>query len=233
MTWKIFGSRVCVGGLPGTGNVGKVATDCISTALECHTLKAVISPGFPPQVMVIDGMVRVLQVELKAPERREDLLVLSSDAQPLTPTKMYGLAGKILKTLKSFDVTDLITLAAYVSRSEETIFGVATDRYLAQELEQEGVILLHDGIIGGLNGILVGLCPFYDMRGVCLMGNTTGEDPVDLVAAKNLIEATKHILHLDLSVDGLDLEEVSVEGISRDITETERSDDDGFYVAYR
>ncbi len=201
MSKKIFGPCVCLGGMPGIGSVGKVAADYIGTALECITFQLMVSTGFPPEVPVEDGIARALQVELKAPEGRDDLLILCGDAQPLKPPHMYNLAGEILKALRSFEVTDVITLAAYVGSSDERVYGVATDPDLARALEDCGVALLRNGIVGGLNGILVGLCPLYGMRGACLMGKTDGEKAVDLASAEHLIEAVSSLLGLNVPME--------------------------------
>ncbi|MGC9515379.1 PAC2 family protein [Methanocrinis sp.] len=187
--------------MPGIGSVGKVAADYIGTALDCVTFQLMVSTGFPPEVPVEDGIARALQVELRAPVGRDDLLVLCGDAQPLKPPHMYNLAGEILKALASYEVTDLITLAAYVGSSEERVFGVATDAELALALEEGGVALLRNGIVGGLNGILVGLCPYYGMRGVCLLGKTDGEKAVDLAAAEQLIGVTSDLLGLNVPAE--------------------------------
>jgi len=203
MSQRIFGPCICIGGMPGIGSVGKVAADYIGTALECHTFQLMVSTGFPPEVPVEDGIARALQVELKAPGGRDDLLILTGDAQPLKPPHTYNLAGEILKALASYEVTDLITLAAYVGSSEERVFGVATDADLALAIEDGGVTLLRDGIVGGLNGILVGLCPSYGMRGVCLLGKTDGERAIDLAAAEHLIGAASDLLGLDISTEVL------------------------------
>jgi hypothetical protein len=174
MSQKIFGQCVCIGGMPGIGSVGKVSADYIATALECRTFQLMVSTGFPPEVPVEDGIARALQVELKASEGRDDLILLCGDAQPLKPPHMYNLAGEILKALASYDVTDIVTLAAYVGTSEETVYGVATDP---------------------------GLAPLYGIRGVCLMGKTDGEKAVDLSAAEGLIGATSDLLGLDVPME--------------------------------
>jgi len=201
MPQKIFGKCVCIGGMPGIGSVGKVAADYIASALECRTFQLMVSTGFPPEVPVEEGIARAIQVELKAPEGRDDLLLLCGDAQPLKPPHMYNLAGEILKALAAYDVTDIITLAAYVGTSEETFYAVATDPVLARALEDEGFALLRNGIVGGLNGILVGLAPLYGIRGVCLMGKTDGEKAVDLSAAEGLIGATSDLLGLEVPME--------------------------------
>ncbi|HNR58326.1 MAG: PAC2 family protein [Methanothrix sp.] len=214
MSHKIFGPCVCIGGMPGIGSVGKVAADYIAVALESITFQLMVSTGFPPEAPVQEGLARALQVELKAPEGRDDLIILCGDAQPLKPPHMYNLAGEILKALAAYEVTDLITLAAYVGSSEEKVFGVATDPDLALALEEGGIALLRDGIVGGLNGILVGLCPSYGIRGICLMGKTDGERAVDLAAAENLIGAASDLLGLDVSTEilGWSLQEDEEDG---------------------
>ncbi len=201
MSKKIFGPCVCIGGMPGIGSVGKVAADYIGTALDCVTFQLMVSTGFPPEVPVEDGIARALQVELRAPVGRDDLLVLCGDAQPLKPPHMYNLAGEILKALASYEVTDLVTLAAYVGSSEERVYAVASDRDLALALEEGGVTLLRSGIVGGLNGLLVGLCPSYGMRGACLLGKTDGEKAVDLAAAEQLIGAASELLGLNVPAE--------------------------------
>jgi proteasome assembly chaperone (PAC2) family protein len=228
MSKKIFGPCVCLGGMPGIGSVGKVAADYIGTALECQTFQLMVSTGFPPEVPVEDGIARALQVELKAPEGRDDLLILSGDAQPLKPPHTYNLAGEILKALRSFEVTDVITLAAYVGSSEETIYGVASDPDLARALEENGVALLRNGIVGGLNGILVGLCPLYGMRGVCLMGKTDGEKVVDLAAAEYLIEAASTLLNLEVSLEGLNWVQQGKQKEDETAKRPHRREDDSF-----
>jgi len=51
-----------------------------------------------------------------------------------------------------------------------------------------------------LNGLLAGLAPLYKMRGYCLLGTSSGSDPVDLDAASNLLELINDLFKLDLDV---------------------------------
>jgi proteasome assembly chaperone (PAC2) family protein len=195
----MFESRIiCIGGLPGIGSVGKVAADYLATALECSTVKPFFSSGFPPQVVVLDGVTQLLHAELKAPRERKDLFILSGDAQPLEVVGMYSLAGEILEAVRKEGVTDVIALAAYVGDSREKVLGAASDVETAAALEAHGIPLLRGGAIGGLNGLLAGLAPLHEMRGFCLLGTSTGSDPVDIKAATNLLEAINSLLRLDL-----------------------------------
>jgi proteasome assembly chaperone (PAC2) family protein len=199
-------STVCIGGLPGIGSVGKVAADYLATALECRTVMPFLSPGFPAQVAISDNLAHLLYVELKVTKDRENLFVLSGDAQPLSVRGMYRLAGEILEALKSRGITDIITLAACVGDGREKVVGVCSDAQAAEELEKAGIPLLRGGAIGGINGLLAGQAPLYGMRGFCLLGTTSGEEPVDLRSADNLLHALRPLLELDVDISGLVVE---------------------------
>ena len=60
--------------------------------------------------------------------------------------------------------------------------------------------MLRSGAIGGFNGLLAGLAPLYDLRGFCLLATSSGADPVDILAATNLLGAIKELLHLEIDI---------------------------------
>jgi hypothetical protein len=202
-------SVICIGGLPGIGSVGKVAADYLATALECSTAKHFFSKGFPAQVVVTGNITDLLYAEMKAAKTKDgsDLYVLSGDAQPLDVREMYSLAGDILEYARSHGVTDIITLAAYVGESKEKVMGAASNQEAAALMQESGIPLLKSGSIGGLNGLLAGLAPLYDMRGFCLLATTSGENPIDLRAARNLLEALSPLVGVEVSLEGLAIEE--------------------------
>ena len=197
----MFKSRfICICGLPGIGSVGKVATDYLATALECSTIIPFFSRSFPPQVMVSGGLAKLMNAQLMRTKEKENLLILSGDAQPLDVVGMHELAGNILQAIKKLGVTDVITLAAYVGETNESVLGTATDADAAKALGECKIPLLRSGAIGGLNGLLAGMAPLYDLRGFCLLATSSGSDPVDIRAANNLLYAINELLHLDIDI---------------------------------
>jgi hypothetical protein len=197
----MFESRfICICGLPGIGSVGKMAADYLAMALECSTIMPFFSRSFPPQVMVSEGLAELMHGELMRPKEKKSMLILSGDAQPLDVVGMHELAGNILQAIKEQGVTDVITLAAYVGETNEKILGTATDLESATALGECKISLLRSGAIGGLNGLLAGLAPLYDLRGFCLLATSSGADPVDIQAATNLLGALKELLHLDIDI---------------------------------
>jgi proteasome assembly chaperone (PAC2) family protein len=197
----MFESRViCICGLPGIGSVGKVAVDYLGTALGCSTIKPFFSHSFPPQVMVSGGLAELMHAELKRTRDKQNIFILSGDAQPLDVVGMHELAGNILQAIEAEGVTDVITMAAYVGDTNEKILGAATDPESAAILSECKIPLLRSGAIGGLNGLLAGFAPLYGMRGFCLLGTSSGADPVDIPAATNLLCAIKELFHLDIDM---------------------------------
>lgn len=197
----MFESRVvCICGLPGIGSVGKVAADFLSTALDCSAVKSLFSNSFPPQVMISNGLAELMHAQLLHSQDKENIFILSGDAQPLDVLGMYALAGDILEAVALEGVTDVITLAAFVGDASEKILGAATDAESAAAIQESGIPLLRSGAIGGLNGLLAGLAPLHKMRGFCLLGTSSGADPIDLLAASNLLYAVSDLLKLDLDV---------------------------------
>ena len=197
----MFESRfICICGLPGIGSVGKIAADFLATSLQCSSIKPFFSSHFPPQVMVSEGLAALMHSELLRPREKENLLILSGDAQPLDVPGMHDLAGEILEALKEQGVTDVITLAAYVGETEEEVLCAATDPDCAAALTKNNITLLKSGAIGGLNGLLAGLAPRYGLRGICLLATTSGSEPVDIAAAGRLLAAIKELLNLELDL---------------------------------
>jgi len=150
--------------------------------------------------MVSEGLAELMHSELMLPRERENLLILSGDAQPLDVPGMHELAGELLQAIKEQGVTDVITLAAYVGETEQDVLGAATDPNCAAQLVERNIPLLKSGAIGGLNGLLAGLAPMYGLRGICLLATTSGSEPVDLAAATKLLAAIKEPLNLDLDL---------------------------------
>jgi len=204
----MFGSgKTCIGGLPGVGSVGKVAADCLCTALECTHLRSFFSRGFPAQVMVGDGVAELLHAEIHLPKGKDNLLILTGDAQPAGIKDMYSLAGEILEAAKSMGADQIVALAAYVGDSPEKVVGVSSEEDGIKDLEKAGIPVLRSGAIGGINGLLAGMAPIYGLRGYCLLGTTSGDDLIDLRATSNLLDAIKKALDLDVPLQVLPMTE--------------------------
>ncbi|HOT06573.1 MAG: PAC2 family protein [Methanosaeta sp. PtaB.Bin039] len=193
-----FFGKICLGGFPGIGSVGKFASDYLGQVLECQTFLSIGSPGFPPQVIISGNIAHPFLAHLGQAARRDDLILISCDAQPLHGLYMNALAGDILEELAGRGVRDVITLGAYVGGQSDKVLAASTDPSGVALLEAEGMAIIRQGFIGGMNGLLAGMAPQHGMRGFCLLGTTSGQELVDLEGARNLVSAVSHILKLDM-----------------------------------
>src|SRR5512137_2523723 len=91
---------VMVEGLPGVGNVGKLAAEHMVDQLKAVKFADVFSKYFPPQVLVNDsGTIRLVSNELyyvMRPDKPNDLVILVGDYQGLTPDGQYELSDRTL-----------------------------------------------------------------------------------------------------------------------------------------
>ncbi|MHB8396482.1 MAG: PAC2 family protein [Thermoplasmataceae archaeon] len=77
-------NSILIGGLPGIGNVGKIAADYIIEKLKMQKLADIFSQYLPPQVFVSEeGLTHLVRNSIyykKLPGRR-DMLILVGDFQ--------------------------------------------------------------------------------------------------------------------------------------------------------
>src|SRR3989441_9865291 len=104
---------IFLGGLPGMGNVGKLAAEPLKDELKGVKFAEIFSKYFPPQVLVQDdGQVKLVNNEMHYVKRNNgtDLILLTGDYQGLTPEGQYELSDFILKELQKLGVRRVFTL---------------------------------------------------------------------------------------------------------------------------
>ncbi|HEY6238980.1 MAG TPA: PAC2 family protein, partial [Thermoplasmata archaeon] len=106
---------VLVEGLPGVGNVGKLAADYLRDQLKALPLASIYSKFLPPQVYVNEeGIIRLVSQELtyrratKAGER--DLIILGGDYQGIPAEGQYELTHQVLQFCAGLGVREVYTL---------------------------------------------------------------------------------------------------------------------------
>jgi hypothetical protein len=221
-----FKSPIFIEGLPGVGNVGKLAADHLIDETSAELLAVIYSKHLPPQVFVEDsGVIRQVSNKiyyLKKPE----LLILSGDYQGLTPGGQYELADACLELVEKFNVKRIFTLGGYgVGRMvpKPRVIGAATTPELVREMKSFGVVFPRgepgSGIIGA-SGLLLGLGKLRGMDGVCLMGETSGYF-ADPKAAGALLNILAKILKIDIDLSKLDRKAAHIARIAAKMKELE------------
>ena len=205
---------VLVCGLPGSGYVGKLAADHLVELFRLKKVAEYRSRSFPPQVNVGPGGVGLLpRAELYFGRRPKGpgVFVFTADAQPTSSEGEYELADAVVKFVKSCGVKKVYALAAYITGSfspTPKVFGAATSKDLLDSLSKEGVTLMKDGGISGMNGLLIGMASLRGLSGASLLGETSGY-VVDAGASKAVLEVLSKLV--GLAVDTSKLEQKAEE----------------------
>jgi uncharacterized protein (TIGR00162 family) len=205
---------IFIEGLPGVGNVGKLAADHLIDQLKATKIAQLHSRYFPPQVLVQpDGTVRLVNNELYAWKGKEpgqrDLLILIGDYQGLTADGQYVLVDALLDIAQKFGSKTLFTLGGYGTgkmQDKPRVLGAATDKEMVRDMKKRGVVFRKNepgGGIVGASGLLLGMGQQRGLRGVCLMGETSGY-LVDPKSAQSVLEVLAEVL--SIKVDFKDLE---------------------------
>jgi uncharacterized protein (TIGR00162 family) len=223
---------VLVEGLPGVGNVGKLAADYLKEKLQAKPLATLHSKFFPPQVYVNeDGTIRLVSNELsyyraKGPQQR-DLLLLGGDYQAISPEGQYELTERTLELANRYGVKEVYTLAGFAQGhliETPRVLGAATSAARVEQMKKFGVVFSKNDPGGGLigaSGLFLGLGRLYGMEGVCLMGETSGYF-VDPRSAEAVLRVLAQVLHLDIDFTDLEEKAREIDRIAQKIHEAEK-----------
>jgi uncharacterized protein (TIGR00162 family) len=221
---------VFVEGLPGVGNVGKLAAEHLVDQLKAVKFAELFSKYFPPQVLVNDsGMIRLVSNELyyvRLPGSAHDVVIMTGDYQGLTPDGQYELSDRTLRIIKDLGVKRVFTLGGYglgKMIEKPRVLGAATDLELVEEMKKQGVTFSKgepgSGIVGA-SGLLLGLGNLYGMKSVCLMGETSGYF-VDPKGAQAVLEVLAKILGVKIDFTELETKAEQIDLITSKLRDVE------------
>jgi len=175
----VFEKPVLVEGLPGFGNVGKLAARLLIEFTRGEVFAELYSPSFPDFVDVEkDGVARPPHYEFsRATFGKAEFLVLTGDAQPAREEVVahYQLCSDILDFAEKYGCKFLATMGGVPQpRPAGEVYVAATSEKLAVETMEKGAVLYGSGRIAGAAGLMLGLAKERGWEGICLLGATTG-----------------------------------------------------------
>lgn len=210
---------VLIGGLPGLGLVGKIATRHLIKQLKAERFAHLYSPHFPYFVYVSKkGTVRLLRGSFyfwKSKEGKNDLIFFVGDSQAQTIEGQYEISDKILDFAKKHGVQLIITIGGYRMEAKDkprVVAAATSSELLNKALQANATVSSTESPIVGAAGLILGLAPFKKIDALCLLGETRGYLP-DPKAAKSVLETLKKMLELDVDLSGLDEEIAKAEKI--------------------
>ncbi len=210
---------------PGIGNVAMILSNYLRAKLPFKDLGYLEPSAFfdPIGVLVKDNVVEAPSFPQsqfyywKNSASDSDLILFIGDDQPVS--KGYDLANCVLDVAERFEVGRIYTCAAAMTRIHHTeppkVWGVATSRLVADDLEKYKLEKANNLQIAGLNGLLLGVAKERALDGVCLLGETPVyasrvPNPMAALAVLKVLAAI-----LEIRIDLAELAKMAVEAGER------------------
>jgi len=199
---------------PGMGNVGLITIEFLRRKMSAQLFAEIdMSPFFiPDSIVVKNGIAQFPDI----PKSRfyytsnPDLIIFESDAQVggrdgIAVIKMF------LDVIGRFHVERIFTFAAFAQpmsyRNPSQVFITCNGGSLLGKIKDFDVIPMPDGVIAGLNGLLLGVAASRHIEAGCLLG-TIPSYATNFAYPKASLELVRTVARIQkFSVDTAELEE--------------------------
>ncbi len=217
---------IFIEGLPGIGNVGKIAVDFLVDELKAKKLYSLFSYSFPHSVFVgHDDLVSMPKIEIyykkfASSSGKRDILILVGDIQPVDEVGCYTFTEEVLKIVKQFGCTEIIATGGiglqelpgkpnvYCTANDVDLFKEYTKKSLKVEKEIYGVV----GPIIGVSGTLLGLGKKRGVPGVALLAETfSNQMYLGIKGAKEILRVIEKKFGYGLDIKKMTQEIVDLE----------------------
>ncbi len=215
---------VLIEGLPGIGNVGKIAVDFMIEELKAEKLCSFFSYSFPQSVFVNErNLIDMPKIELyvaKGKGSRPDLLFLAGDIQPLDEEGCFLFCEEILALAREYQSPYLITTGGIGLQQvpeDPRVFCAANSSSLLKEFKKKewGVQPNIFGVVGpiiGVSGVLLGLGKKRRVPGIALLAETFAHPMyLGIKGAKELLRVFNAKFSLGLDLKKMSNEIIEVE----------------------
>ncbi|MBW2996225.1 PAC2 family protein [Candidatus Woesearchaeota archaeon] len=225
MSWKIklvgekpkLNKPILIEGLPGIGNVGKVAVDFLIDELKAVKLYELFSYTFPHSVFVNEkNLVELPKIEIyyKKMENGNDLLLLAGDVQPIDEVSCYEFSDKILEIMEEFAGAEIITLGGIGLESvpkKPKVFCTGNNIKIIEKYKKD--TMLNDSIYGvvgpivGVSGLLLGLADKKNIPAIAMLSETYGHPMyLGVKGAREILKILNKKVGVDVKLEDLDKE---------------------------
>ncbi|MCL2288859.1 MAG: PAC2 family protein [Candidatus Bathyarchaeota archaeon] len=170
---------IFVQGLPGFGNVGRIAAHFLVKFFDAKPFAELYSPTFPDYISITSKGVACLPKYdfYYAPMEKNTLIIMSGEIQPSFDDVLahYTICESVLDFVESLDCKFVVTMGGVPITEDKTeIFVAATSNRLATDFVEKGAAVYSKGKIVGGTGLTLAFAKERNIDGVCLLGTTLG-----------------------------------------------------------
>jgi uncharacterized protein (TIGR00162 family) len=170
---------VFVQGLPGFGNVGRIAAHLLIKFCEAKPFAELYSPSFPDYVSISSkGIAHLPKYEFySAPIEKNNLVIMTGETQPSFDDVLahYYVCDEIVDFVEKLGCNFMVTMGGVpLTEDKVQVYVAATSSRLATEFKEKGSAIYSKGRIVGGTGLTLALAKERGIEGVCMLGATTG-----------------------------------------------------------
>jgi proteasome assembly chaperone (PAC2) family protein len=230
-------------GWPGIGNIGIIAVNALKDILRGEEFGEIESWDFfyPRKVFIQNGLLKDLEFPSNkfyyARTEKKDLIIFIGEEQPAFGGRMYAsgdkayeMANLVIDVGLQFGCQRIYTSGACVSPIHHQMKPRVCAVVSSEELKDEVIRTPHtvlmselegrsegEGVITGLNGLLLGVAKKRGLGGICLMGEIpdwlSGASFPYPRASKSVLEVFAEILGIQVDLGFLEKIEEQIEEI--------------------
>ncbi|MBI4159309.1 PAC2 family protein [Candidatus Woesearchaeota archaeon] len=211
---------ILIEGLPGIGNVGKIAIDFMIDSVGAKKMMEIYSSHFPHSVFVNEeNLVDLPKIEVYYKKgKKRDFLFVSGDIQPLDETSCHAFCETILNIFQKQGGKEIITLGGIglpKIPKQPLVYCTANEKAIIKKYKSKSINTNIFGVVGpiiGVSGLLIGLASKRKIPGMILLAQTFGHPTyIGIRGARELLKVLKNSFELNLDIESLDKEIESIE----------------------
>lgn len=223
---------ILIVGLPGVGNVGKIAADFVSYKLKAKRMACILSSDLPPQVFIDDECCvypAAHELWFAKDVNGHDLIFLQGEFQGSTQEGQFDITKLVFDTILPFNPSMIITLGGYGLGSivkDPRVLGVVTDPKLKSKMEKFGLSFVPHEPQGGIVGaaaMFIAFADAYGIDGVSMIGETSGYIS-DSKSAKCVVDVLCEFLEIKLDTSEMQESIDKVDEINNQVQELSQED---------
>ena len=170
---------IFVMGLPGFGNVGRIAAHLLIKFCDAKPFAELYSPTFPDYVSITSkGIAHLPRYEFfYAPMEKNNLIIMTGEIQPSFDDTVahYDVCDSVLDFVETLGCKFIVTMGGVPITEDKTqVYVAATSPRLATEFMEKGAVIYSKGRIVGGTGLTLALAKERKIDGISLLGTTMG-----------------------------------------------------------
>lgn len=222
MTYKIeeignnkIQNPVLIEGLPGIGNIGKIAVDFIVDNLKAKKIFTINSYNFPHAVFINENhLVELPTIDIYHKKvNGKDILLLSGDIQPIDERSCYEFCDAVLDLIQKYKGKEIITIGGIGLQqipNNPQVYCTANSSKIIKKYKSKNLESNIYGVVGpimGVTGLLVGLSKKRNINSIAFLAETFGHPKyLGIKGSREVLKILDNKLKLNLNLKKLDSE---------------------------